>query len=233
MKGKVKLAIMQPYFVPYIGYWQLINAVDMFVIYDDVAYINRGYINRNYFLVNNEKKMLSISLSGASQNKLIKDITICDDFTKFMKTIQFSYVKAPFFSAVYALLEEIVSFEDRNLDRFIGNSIRKVCNYCEVETDIIFSSDVPKDTSLRAQAKIIDICQLCGAETYVNAIGGKELYDADGFKEHGMELRFIRPTAVPYRQFGGEFFPWLSIVDVLMFNDKTTIRDMLEAYTLE
>ena len=101
------IGIMQPYFMPYIGYWQLLASVDIYVIYDDVNYIKKGWINRNNILVNNDKQLFTISLNGASQNKLINEITIADDFTKLRKTITMAYHKAPYYNNIMNLLDDI------------------------------------------------------------------------------------------------------------------------------
>ena len=81
------VAIMQPYLFPYIGYWQLIHAVDTFVIFDDVNYIKKGYINRNNILVNGQKQTFTLELMSASQNKLINDIDIGNNIEKVMESI--------------------------------------------------------------------------------------------------------------------------------------------------
>lgn len=117
----MKLAIMQPYFFPYIGYFQLIHAVDKFIILDDVNYINRGWINRNKIIINGEAKWFTLSLDKASQNKLIKEINISskDVFhEKLLKTLKIFYGKAPYFNQVYDLLNKLFKIENYNLSSF-------------------------------------------------------------------------------------------------------------------
>ena len=218
--------------MPYIGYWQLMAAVDTYVIYDDVNYIKKGWINRNNILVNNDKQMFTISLNGASQNKLINEITIADDFTKLRKTITMAYHKAPYYNSVMILLDDIFSYQSSNLADFIANSIKLVCQYLDIQTNIIMSSDIEKDNSLKSQDKILEICKLLNADTYYNAIGGQELYDKSIFENENINLYFVQSKITQYPQYGEEFISGLSIIDVLMFNSQRQIRDMLKSYEL-
>lgn len=228
----MKVGIMQPYFMPYIGYWQLMAAVDTYVIYDDVNYIKKGWINRNNILVNKDKQMFTIALNGASQNKLINEITIADDFTKLRKTIHMAYHKAPYYNDVMALLEKIFSYQSNNLADFIANSIKLVSQYIDIQTKIIMSSDIEKDNSLKGQDKILEICKLLNADTYYNAIGGQELYDKSIFENENINLYFVQSNITQYPQYGEEFISGLSIIDVLMFNSNEEINNMLKNFQL-
>lgn len=228
----MKLGIMQPYFMPYIGYWQLMAAVDKYVIYDDVNFIKKGWINRNNILVNGTKQLFTISLEGVSQNKLINEILIADDFIKLRKTIYMAYHKAPYYNDVMALLDKIFSYQPSNLADFIANSIKLVCKYLDIQTKIIMSSDIEKDNSLKGQEKILEICKLLNADTYYNAIGGRELYDKSVFEKENIKLRFLKSDIPEYPQYKNDFVSGLSIIDVLMFNNPAEIKKMLNAYTL-
>lgn len=223
---------MQPYFMPYLGYWQLIKAVDKFVIYDDVNFIKGGWINRNNILLNNQRFLINLLLSGASSNKLINEIKVQGNQTKLIKTIESAYKKAPMFDTVFPLFLQIMSFCNNNLAKFIGNSLIEVTNYLMIETEFIYSSDIEKDNSLRAQDKILHICNLLGAKQYINAIGGQELYDKESFDSQGLKLNFIKSELPPYKQFNNEFIPGLSIIDVMMFNSVEEINGMLDKYEL-
>jgi hypothetical protein len=226
------LAIMQPYLFPYIGYWQLINAVDSFVIYDDVNFIKQGYINRNSILSNGKSQQFTLELIGASSNKLIKEIEIGNNVNKILKTIKQSYIKAPFFENVIILLEEILANKEKNLAKYIGYSLEKISQYLEVNTNIVYSSNIKKDINLKAQDKVIDICKNLNARKYINAIGGQELYSKEIFKKNDIELNFLKTEVVEYKQFKNDFVPYLSIIDILMFNSKDEIKYMLSRYEL-
>lgn len=228
----MKLGIMQPYLFPYIGYFQLINAVDKYVIYDDVNYIKGGWINRNNILINGEKKLFTVKLKSASPNKLINEIEIADDFSKFMKTVELNYKKAPYYVDVNGLLSKIISFEVKCLSEFLANSIKEIISFLNIETELIISSQIPKNVSLKGQDKVIDICKKLKADTYLNAIGGQELYDKEEFAAKGIVLKFLRPDIVPYQQFRDIFVPSLSILDILMFNSVKEISRMLDKYEL-
>ncbi|HRU63915.1 MAG TPA: WbqC family protein, partial [Paludibacteraceae bacterium] len=228
----MKLAIMQPYFLPYIGYFQLIKAVDTFIIYDDVQFIKGGWINRNYLLLNDEKFMFNLILKGASANKLINEISVQSNQNKLLKTIYYSYNKAPYFESVFPIIKNILNYEDKNLSKFIGNSIIKICNYLKIDTEIHYSSALEKDNELKAQDKIIHICKLLNADTYINAIGGQKLYDKKVFNDSHIDLKFIKSNLTPYTQFKNEFIPCLSILDVMMFNSVDEINIILKNHEL-
>lgn len=231
----MKVAIMQPYFFPYIGYFQLINAVDTFVVYDDVNFIKKGWINRNSILVNKQSFLFNIPLSSASQNNKICEIKISEDVnwkSNFLKTIQFSYKKAPFFDVVFPILNKIIHYEEEKLSNFILFSLEEICKYLLINTKFIISSEIHKDNSLKGQDKIIEICKKLKCESYINPIGGLELYNVDVFVANDLSLNFIKSNAIVYTQFKDDFIPWLSIIDVLMFNSVEQINEMLGDYEL-
>ena len=229
----MKLGIMQPYFMPYIGYFQLMKAVDKYVVYDDVNYIKGGWANRNHILINGEKEMFTVTLQKASQNKLFNEIVIGDDFKKLMKTLQMNYSRAINFDQTMVLMERIISFPNKQLAVFIANSFREILSYLYVETEILMSSVIPKDNSLRGKDKIIQICEILGADTYYNAVGGKNLYDQEEFREHGITLNFVDSLPQVYSQLHTrEFVSGLSMVDVLMNNTKDEVNRLLDSFQL-
>ncbi len=224
------IAIMQPYFLPYIGYFQLMAAVDKFVVFDDVHYINRGWVNRNRLLLDGAAHTFTVPLRGASQNKLICDIELMDDDgwrDKLLRTIRQAYAKAPCYADVSALMERIIRHPVRRLDEFLLNSLREIAHYLALGTEIVGSSRIYGNAQLRGQERILDICRQESAQRYVNAIGGEALYDRARFSEQGIELKFLRSWPLSYAQGGGEFVPWLSILDVLMFNPQPQARLLL------
>lgn len=228
----MKLAIMQPYFMPYIGYFQTMAAVDTYVVYDDVQYIKGGWVAHNYLLVGGKKQMFTIQLKGASPNKLFNEVEIGDNFKKFTHLLQYNYSKAPYYAEVMPVLEDIFNYEDRNLARFLWNSYKKLFEYLEIDTNIILSSSIEKDNSLRGKDKVIAICHALGADTYYYAIGGQELYDKAEFADNGVDLHFVKTDDITYQQFGSEFEPGLSIIDVLMFNGRENTKELLCEFTL-
>ena len=228
----MKLGIMQPYFLPYLGYWQLMNAVDTYVVYDDVAYIKGGWINRNNFLVQGNAKLFTFSLDGAGSYKLINEISVKDDFANFRKLLQFNYTKGPFFNECMELTERIISYDKSNLGKFLYNSIKVIADYLDFDTKILLSSEIKKDNSLKGKDKVIHICKLLGADEYYNAIGGQELYDKDEFALNGIKLSFVKTNITPYKQLKNDFVPGLSIMDLLRFNSKEQVKEMLADFEL-
>lgn len=231
----MKIGVMQPYFVPYIGYWQLINAVDKYVIFDDVNFIKRGWINRNRILVAGEPHYLNISMLGMSQNKLINQIEINQDqalLEKNLRTIQWEYKKAPFYNTIYPLIEKIFKCKKKNVVDYIMNSLFVICDYLEMNTDFVISSSLEKNNQLKGQEKIIEICEILGASEYYNAIGGQDLYSFSAFDSKNIKLLFLKTNKIEYHQFENKFQPNLSIIDVLMFNSKEQVKKFLDEYTL-
>ena len=228
----MRLGIMQPYFFPYLGYWQLLANVDKYVVYDDVTYIKGGWINRNNFLINGQKNLLTMRLEKASSYTLIKDIAIKDDFVKFLKTIEMGYKKAPFFEDIFRLLKDICQCPDKKLGQFLFNSHIKICEYLGIDTELILSSSFEKHTELKGKDKVISICKQLGADEYINAIGGQELYDKKEFAENGIRLNFLQANLREYRQLKNEFVSGLSIIDIMMFNSKEEIKEMLNDFKL-
>ena len=229
------IAIMQPYILPYIGYLQLMANVDKFIFYDDVSFINRGWINRNRVLMNGKDFMFTIPLKEASQNKLINEIYIDNTINwrpKFLKGIEQSYKKAPFYQEVYPMIEKIINDNSEKINDYIANSFEVLNQYLDIKTEIVRSSSIYQNAHLKAQERILDICIREKASHYINPIGGMELYQKSIFEQQNIKLSFIKTKPVQYTQFKNEFVPWLSVLDVLMFNDKITIQGFLNEFEL-
>lgn len=223
----MRLAIMQPYFMPYIGYWQLMGAVDAFVVYDRIKYTKKGWINRNRMLLNGGDAMFSLPLAAGSDQLMVSERELASTFDRRKLLSQFdgAYRKAPRFEAVRPWLQDLVLDPANNLFDYLLQSIVKTRDHLGLTTKLIVSSDVAHDESLKAQDKVLAICKALGATTYVNAIGGQELYEREAFAAEGIELRFHKARPFEYAQFGQAFVPWLSILDVLMFNPAAVVND--------
>jgi hypothetical protein len=228
----MKIAIMQPYFLPYIGYFQLMQSVDKFVIYDDVNYIKQGWINRNAILLNGERFVFTMQLKNAGSFKKINEVQVGNQNEKLLKTFTYYYKKAPYFDVVSPMLEEIVLYSEKNLAGFVSHSIKRLTEYLNIDTEIIISSVLDKNNDLKGQDKVLHICKCLNANVYINAIGGKDIYSKEKFAEQNIELRFIHSRPLNYKQFDNEFVPWLSVVDIMMFNPVEKITEMLNQYDL-
>jgi hypothetical protein len=228
----MKLAIMQPYFFPYIGYFQLMKAVDQFVVYDNIEFTRKGWINRNRILVNNADAFISLPLKKDSDFLFVKDRYLADswpeDRLKMINRIKESYRKAPYFESVFPFLEACLKHEDSNLFGFIFHTLSALKQWLQIPTPFVVSSSISADHTLKAELKVMALCKASQSDVYINPIGGLELYDKDSFLNEGIKLQFIKSRDVKYKQFQNEFVPWLSIIDVMMFNPPEEIQRYLE-----
>ena len=228
------LGIMQPYFLPYIGYWQLLAAVDRFVVYDNVKYTKKGWINRNRFLRDGTDAVFTLPLRKGSDFLNIADRAVADDFdpSTILNPLREAYRKAPFFNEAFPTIEMIVTAAPRNLFEYLHNSIEAIAAYLHVQTPLIVSSTIRIDHQITADRKVLAICDALRATTYINSIGGRRLYSAAAFAQQGIDLKFLQPRDLTYRQSDDRFVPNLSIVDVMMFNSKEAVQAMLGEYDL-
>jgi hypothetical protein len=233
----MKVGIMQPYFFPYIGYFQLMTAVDEFILYDNVKFTKKGWFNRNRILINNNEFYTTVPLRKDSSFLNIKDRYLAAGWSgerlKMLKRIKEAYRKAPHFEAVYPLIEKCIFFEEDNLFNFIFNSLTHIKQYLDIRTPFIVSSEIPIDHSLKAEKKIIAICKARNAETYVNPIGGIRLYLKSEFEHEGIDLYFLKTINFEYRQFNNNFVPWLLIIDIMMHCSIEKTKKYLNNYQLQ
>lgn len=228
------LAANQPYFFPYLGYWQLINAADLFLIADNLAFIRKGWIKRNRILINGSLVWFSLKVRDASSFRLIMDTEISakNDFPNLLKTLEMAYHRAPHFADGYELVSRIFAGENAGkISPFLERSIREVCAYIGIDTPIGRTSDYPEDVRYRREQSLYYLCGLLGADTYVNLPGGQDLYRFDEFRSRGIRLRFIDPVLKPYPQLSAEFVPRLSILDVIMNNSRDAVHAMLSDFS--
>lgn len=234
----MKLAIMQPYLFPYIGYFQLVASVDKFVVYDDVNFIKGGWINRNNLLINKSSNLFTLPLEKPSPFSLIKNTNINTNLfanwrSKFLKSIEQSYKKSPHYNEVFSLVSTVLEIEGaHSISELNVNGIKKICEYLQIETEILDTSSIYGNNDLKAQNRVLDICDRENATQYINVIGGVELYSKEVFKANGIDLNFIKSEPINYEQFGNEFAPWLSIIDVLMFNSVEETQEILNKFEL-
>jgi len=233
----MKLAIMQPYFFPYIGYYQLVKAVDHFIFYDDVNFIKRGWINRTNIITREGKQLLSISLSQSSQNKRINEIELTGSQDKLLKSIEFTYKRAPFFNDIFPIIESCFDEQFKLISEVAAHSIKAVSNYLDFGTEFSFSSEFHRSTVGYEKARRLkDICRKENADVYINSIGGQAIYTKEEFESQGIEMFFLKSnnnlhySQAPVRK--DTFEPSLSIIDVLMFNNREKVKEMLGNFEL-
>lgn len=232
-----KIAIMQPYFLPYIGYFQLINCVDKFVIYDNIEYTKKGWINRNRILANARDEYFTIPLKNDSDYLFITNRKLADNstknLTKIVNKVEAEYRKAPYYNKVFPILKAVFLNSEVNLFRYIQFSLTTILDYLGISTEIVIASEINIDHSLKAQDKVLAICEALKADEYINPIGGITLYLKEDFSKKNIRLSFIQSEQIKYKQFKNEFIPWLSIIDVMMFNSREKVRKMLNEFELQ
>lgn len=226
----MKIAIMQPYFLPYIGYFQLMDKVDLMVLYDNIEYTKKGWINRNRILVGGEVKYVTIPIKNGCDHGDIQDRVVADmwdkDREKLLRSIATPYAKHPSYSSVMPMVMEILNFPaGAKLSDVVINSVGIVKEYLGITTQLVVSSRIYNGhRQLRGEDKVLSICKYYGADTYVNPPGGVHLYNPDNFEKAGVELQFIEPDTSPYPQLNRTHVPCLSILDGMMCNSKEYMR---------
>ena len=231
----MKLGIMQPYFLPYIGYWQLLNAVDTYVIYDDVTFIKSGWIHRNRINVHGGAQFINVQMRGASSFSRICDIRVNSDLRwreKLLQTLTMAYRHAPRYAEAMSLAENIIMCRAEKLGDFLAHSLYAVAQYLHIDTHMIRSSEWGEAPSLHGEERVLDICRRFHATEYYNAIGGQELYDKGEFAENGIALYFLQSDEIIYKQRRNAALSGLSILDVLMENSVPQIQEFLLCYRL-
>lgn len=226
-----RVAIMQPYFLPYLGYWQLMKSVDKFVVYDDIQFTKKGWIHRNRYLNGDKSQFFTLPLKKDSDylNILERNLSSCwhIEREKLYRKLKSAYQKAPFFQEVFPLVEDCLFFRSINLFDFIFNSILRIKDILDINTKLLVSSQMGDTSGLKGKDRILKICEELEATEYVNPIGGKELYRKEDFSILGVDLKFHHMHQVIYNQFGNEFIPNLSILDVLMFRGIRETKNLL------
>lgn len=232
-----KIGIMQPYFLPYIGYFQLMNFVDEFIVYDNIQFTKKGWIHRNRMLQNGKDEYFSLPLKKDSDFLNVDQRFLADNFSqekvKMLNKLQNNYRKAPFYEETYPIIKNIMDYPSDNLFEFILNSISKVKSHLGIDTPLIISSKLPVNHELKGKEKVVELVKVSQGSDYINPIGGLELYDKNEFAEKQIKLSFIKTNNFHYQQLKNEFIPFLSILDVMMFNDKDVVRMFLNEFELQ
>jgi hypothetical protein len=229
---KPRIAVMQPYFLPYVGYYQLISEVDTFVITDSYQYEKNSWISRNRIINNGAVEFISLPIRKGSHQLAIKDRYISREFSieKFLKTIFHAYHKSHYYADFYPVVKEIISYGNYNLNDYLINSLEIILNYLKIDINFISLSELDINYKLSPQEKIISICKELDAKIYVNLPGGRDLYDKPTFENENIELKFIHPNYSPYPQNltnkiqDRTFEPNLSIIDMIFSDGPTNTK---------
>ncbi|MGH8380248.1 WbqC family protein [Pseudomonas sp.] len=218
---------MQPYLLPYLGYFQLIAAADCFVLYDNVQFIKNGWIERNRYLLDGEAKWFRVSLSKGSHQQQIMDRRIAEQFDpgEILNKLGFAYRKAPHVQPLLSWLEALLAEPASSIAELNERILRACCALIGLQTPITRASDLSIGTDSKAQERVLEVVRACGASHYLNPINGGHLYQAEAFQQAGITLELLSATLPGYRQGPGNhpFAAGLSILDALMFNEPETV----------
>ena len=235
----MRIAIMQPYFMPYIGYFQLIKASERFILFDDVQFIRHGWIARNRVLKPDAGwQYVIIPLQAHNQNTLIKNIFITEKVewkNKLLRQLEHYKKKAPFYKNTIDLLRCCFEYNNLSIVEFNGNCLKVICDYLDIPFKVEISSKMNFDYSNVNDAGewALRISEQLGANSYLNPSGGVELFDPVKFSSKGIELNFLETNLLEYSQRRPCFESALSIIDVLMFNSKDEINRYLDFFSLK
>lgn len=232
----MSVAVMQPYFLPYLGYWQLINAVDQFILYDNIKFTKKSWIRRNRLLINGDESLFTLPIKNDSDSLDIRERILSDSFEiereKILYKIKHAYKRAPQYHIVFPIIENCFRYENKNLFQFIHYSIETVAQYLDIDTRIHISSSIEMDHSLTNKDRVIATCKALSEDIYINPIGGQSLYNKTFFLERGVKLQFLQTYLLDYKQYEHDFIANLSIIDVMMFNSKEKVKELLNQYDL-
>lgn len=223
----------QPYFIPYFPYWQLIHAADLFLMGDDYSFIKHGWVNRNRILFNGKVIFIRINLSGMRHGVLINKAKMMEpDVKRMFKILYEAYHNERYYEEGRALMERIMNYPERNLARFLEHSIREVCAYLGITTPLSTTSNLEGNSAFKREKRIYDFCHRLGADHYVNAVSGAEIYNARDFEENGIKLSFIHSHVAEHHPDDITFSNGLSIIDAIMRHSPEQLHEMLDDYSL-
>lgn len=228
-----KVAVMQPYLFPYLGYFQLAYAVDDFVFLDDVTFIKGGYINRNSILLNGGPHRFALPVRDISSFRSIREHHYIGPVSRFLDLLHHAYRKAPHFEAVHQLVEDVLGCEDTAVSEINARSVRMTLAYLGVQRTYGYSSMIDPQPQRTGEDRVLALCEHRRATVYINASGGRQLYDASRFRAQGISLGFIEPRFSEYRQKADRFVPSLSVIDALMWTTPADVVAMLTNCSIE
>lgn len=225
------VAVMQPYFFPYIGYFQLMHAVDTFVFFDDVQYIDRGWVNRNRIPLGGKAAWLSMPVIHADRGLAINERRyLLDPGAKsIIQKLEAAYPRKKE-QAEARLIAELIGFEDANVAKFNANLLQRIAKSLGIDCEFLSSSEILGQCELRGEDRILEICKRLGAKDYINPIGGMALYDPGRFEAAGVQLMFINTKSQPSVEPTGTIH--YSIINTLIQMGLIETSSMLDEYEL-
>lgn len=236
----MRLGMMQPYFLPYLGYFSLIEHSDVFVLFDRAQFIRHGWVDRNRILKpsGDDWQYVRVPLRSSPRETPIAEKQIDNRQPwreRILGQIEHYRRRAPHYQPVRDLLRDVLDADHDTIAALNRVIIQRVCAYIGIATEIIESSSLalnlpenygPGDWALAT-------CHsLPGVDAYCNPIGGRHLFDPAKYEASAITLEFLESALTPYPQLGGSFQPGLSIIDVMLFNSIADVRHMLREYRI-
>jgi hypothetical protein len=217
---------MQPYFFPYLGYFHLIDAVDCFVVLDDVDYAKNGWINRNRILINSEVSWFTVPVYSTGKRLTEKRYALdARFFDTARRKISFAYGNSALLGQILWLFDQWEASQDTRVASVNTMLLQAVCELVGIRKPVFMaSSEMSLHRELTGQQRVYEICKQVGASKYVNLPGGATLYSSEEFQLQGLGLRFVESQFLPYPQRSTAFVPGLSVLDLLL-NCSTGFSD--------
>jgi len=236
----MNLGIMQPYFMPYLGYFSLIKHTDRFILFDTVQFIRHGWIERNRILKQDGTwQYIQVPIIKPNgRDTIIKDVKINNDLdweNRIIAQLQHYKKKAPYYKETIELLTDVFSQRFDDIVTLNQVSLEKVCEYLGIKrsTEVFSKMGLDIEDATAPDEWALNICKaIPGADEYWNPIGGLSFFNRTKYENAGIKIYFQELVLTTYRQLGNEFEPGLSIIDVMMFNSPETINQMLDNYKL-
>jgi len=227
-----KLAILQPSYIPWIGYFEQIVNVDIFVFYDDVQYTKNDWRNRNKIKTLDGSSWLSIPIKSSTSKK-INEVLIDDTKnwqTKHLKSLKQYYSKSKYFEDIYPLLEKNINSDINSISTLSIDIIKDIVKYLKIDTKFYLSSDL--DIGGDKNNRLINICKHFNASSYYTGLAAKDYIDEELFKKNNIELVYQEYKHPSYEQLHGDFLPYLSIID-LLFNHGRDSKKIITKESLD
>ncbi len=233
----MKIAIMQPYFFPYLGYFDLINNVDLFIVFDSVQHIRRGWIHRNRVLHQNgnDWQYIIAPTEKAHQKASILDIRIIDALPwqeRILSQLTHYRNAAPYAEQTIKFVSECLIKDEPSLSRLNTQILKRCTNLLGIKFHYQFCSDlkIKMDPERSAEERILDLCEFLGAKEYINLSGGTDLYHPKAFESRNIKLTFRSLPTFVYPTEPYVFESNLSVIDLLMWNKSEDIKKYLDEY---
>jgi predicted CopG family antitoxin len=216
------VSVMQPYFFPYFGVFELIKKSNIHVILDNVGFRKKGFINRNYLIYDGARYDFNLRINKISQNKKIKDHTIFDNSENFLKLFSMLDLEKTYKSDITEILKDA---KDKSVSDVLSKLLERTMKELDIKTSILYASNMNLDDQNVAQDRILDICENLKATSYINLPGGRKLYNQFDFRKKSINLDFLQPDLNTFSE--NHKIKYQSILGLMHKYDSQYVRDAL------